>query len=287
MRSRLAVLAWVVVACGGACAERPVARTVDATSVTAPSPVTTTDASVDAAEAAVAPAPLSEAARDAAAIEAARRAYEATNRPSDPFAPPPGLSYMPPLDAELLARVAQLAEHTRVTGPYVGIGAAPSRTWAAWEAVLERAGLDDLLALLAHPSTVVRGYVVDHIVATMPDELPRLYPLLADTAHVVTQNGCTGGGWHFGEMVEHRLCLARESRPGALDLLVRAAADTALPVSVREMALQCAARAGRQEVRGVAMSLRESDDAFVRESVKRALRALDSAARTRRRARGR
>jgi hypothetical protein len=213
---------------------------------------------------------------EAAAREAAyQRTLELMTRPSDPFAPPPGLPYVPPPDAELQARVARLAAHPRVTGSVLGPGDTPSAAWAAWQAVLAQATRQDLFALLAHPSPVVRGYVVRHIVTAMPFELPRLYPLLADTAWLATLEGCfVPGGGRFGEVLLEELCPFGQCRPGALDLLVRAASDTALPLSVRGVAVEWAARAGRHEVRGAAISLHHSDDAEVRARAERALRAL-------------
>ncbi|MDB4994605.1 MAG: hypothetical protein JWM74_2037 [Myxococcaceae bacterium] len=110
-------------------------------------------------------------------------------------------------DAELARRVAVLAaivpcfaidSHGEtanlpcVESEAIGEAGTPSKTFAAARLVVESAGRTQLLALLSHPSALVRAYVARWVAEKLPEDRGRLKPLLADHTRVMTIDGCIG-----------------------------------------------------------------------------------------------
>lgn len=93
-----------------------------------------------------------------------------------------------PFDADL----AVLAAASGVDGPSVGYAGVTTDTWRAFEHLRAVATVEDLRSLLAHPSPVVRTYVLYALADVEPDVTALLFSVLDDRAPVYVQAGCSG-----------------------------------------------------------------------------------------------
>ncbi len=155
-------------------------------------------------------------------------------------------------EPELRARVDALAREHRVDSEGIGEDGAKSRIYALYQRAAEKASASDTRALLAHASPVVRLYFAEHLLATQPDALERLYPLLADGTPIVTQNGCIGAESLVGVEVVHAL----EWKPveGGTAFLVRAAQDATVLPETRAAALRAVVQDGDEQAREIALA---------------------------------
>jgi hypothetical protein len=130
-------------------------------------------------------------------------------------------------DPALLSSVARLASMPGVESAATGYAATPSPAHAAFVEVKTRATPEQALALLAHPSPVVRLYLARHIAREAPEHLASLEPLLDDETPVSVTDGCLRGVAPVAEWVVTALCEA-PTQPGTLPLLQAAARRPAL-----------------------------------------------------------
>jgi len=146
--------------------------------------------------------------------------------PANPSPPPPPVGPAPTFaDPELARRVEQLATFSRIESSHVGAAGAPSPAFAAFEAVRERATEADLVALLRHPSPVVRGYAAKHILREVPGALPAALALVGDATPVGVLEGCMLGDGTVGGVAADALCASR--LPGAIAEVARLAREDA------------------------------------------------------------
>jgi HEAT repeat protein len=181
--------------------------------------------------------------------------------PVFPPAPPPGPTNppapvpAPPLDPaptfrdpELGRRVQVLAGFLRIESSHIGAAGAPSAAFAAFDAVRQLATEEDLVALLRHPSPVVRGYVAQHVARAVPRALPAALALLGDTTPVGQVQGCMISEGTVGGVVSEALCWstlpeakaevarrAREGSPGSVWAI--ACVGSSDPVQAAQLAL--------------------------------------------------
>lgn len=165
--------------------------------------------------------------------------------------PPPALS-----NPELERRVAVLAGFGRIESSHIGAAGAPSQAFAAFVAVREVSTPADLVALLGHPSPVVRGYVARHILGEVPGAIPAALPLLDDRTLVGRMEGCeilddsTVGGvvadaLCFSNLEEARAQVARMARePGPRSIHAISCIGSRSPGEAAQLAL------GRLQVGG-------------------------------------
>ncbi|MBN1771899.1 MAG: hypothetical protein JXB32_11590 [Deltaproteobacteria bacterium] len=97
----------------------------------------------------------------------------------------------------------------------------------------------ELVALLRHPSPVTRAYAARAIVASHPDALAEVYPLLRDRSSVTVVEGCVPRHPSIPALVLREVCDHLPDSPARTSFLAKAAGDTALAPSVREAARTC------------------------------------------------
>ena len=107
--------------------------------------------------------------------------------------------------------VEALARHEAVTSAHIGAAGDPSQSYLAYQRLALGTAEEDLLPLLSHPSSVVRTYIGQHVVAHMPAALESLLPLLRDLAAVSCVWGCTVAESRVADVIAG--CLRYENHP--------------------------------------------------------------------------
>ena len=97
----------------------------------------------------------------------------------------------------------------------------------------------ELVALLRHPSPVTRAYAASAMVASHPDALAEVYPLLRDRSSVRVDEGCVPRYPSISALVLRAVCDDLAESRARTDFLAKAASDTALAPSVRDAARSC------------------------------------------------
>lgn len=169
-------------------------------------------------------------------------------------------------DRELAALIDELAQASRVESAHIGEAGSPSQTHALFRKIANSADSRHAVALLQHQSAVVRGYlvehVIDHVSNELPDALDAVYPLLADATEVEEMSGCCIATMTVAQLTLQAL-RARCDRPAVQAQLLRAAYDASLG-ELRAEALQCIARQRPTEAAAIAQSwLRDGDDGLL------------------------
>lgn len=179
------------------------------------------------------------------------------------YRPPPAAPIDDPEAAALVA-TATARRILFLDGPH-----GPSDGQLAVRALADRMDRDAFLGLLAHPSAVLRALVANHVAFHFPTELDRLYPLLEDDRPLEVVHGCLGS-WRRvgsfatsllgseagllplldGEEDKERLAVGTAAR----SLLMRAARDPGLPLTVRGPVVEALAHA---EAEGAEAVVRE------------------------------
>ena len=109
-----------------------------------------------------------------------------------------------PLHAQTVEALVQaLAKAPSLDDEAIGDGGIQSETWKAFVALRTRASKDELVALLAHGSPIVRGYACRALMDTQPKaDWPNLLAARAsDAATVITFEGCIRGERRLGDVV--------------------------------------------------------------------------------------
>jgi hypothetical protein len=102
---------------------------------------------------------------------------------------------------EIAALVDALAAEHRIESQYVGDRGKKSAVYEKFEALAAKATDDELAALLAHPSPVVRGYVAQRIAERVPAHVSDLAALAEDVTMVDTLGGCMLGARTIRDVV--------------------------------------------------------------------------------------
>jgi HEAT repeat protein len=134
------------------------------------------------------------------------------------------------------AALDELARANTIESEAIGYAGKKSTVYAAYRRLVDAIGREDVLALLKHPSPVVRGYMADEVLEEYPSDVDRLETLLADAAHVGTQMGCVGGGDSVSGYVAQQICFSHN--PSALEVLGRGARRSG-STSARHWAFFC------------------------------------------------
>lgn len=160
----------------------------------------------------------------------------------EPAAPTPSPAKAAP--PELAALVATLVETGEVTSAGVGYSGDESDSYAAYEALADAASLEQLRALLSHPSPIVRAYVGAHLAEHDGASLPQLAVALEDGTSIEAQYGCLGTRATVASHVAREVCYVRdylpEHRSEAVRLLQGAAQDPRSPS--HDVAKRCLSR---------------------------------------------
>lgn len=108
----------------------------------------------------------------------------------------------------------------------------PSKVYAAFKWVVQHFSSKELLALLHHPSAVVRAYAVQHFAAQLPAHSNALLPLLADAKTVLVLPAEFGGRFVIDQFVADQLC-KHASVPAIKQALRRAASRSDVRPPIR------------------------------------------------------
>ena len=141
---------------------------------------------------------------------------------------------------EVRAAVDRLAAYGRIESAQIGEGGDASEVYQAYRELVEVASVEEVEALLRHESGAVRGYMVQHIVATQRESLPAVRPLLRDETAVDGQVGCILGQGTLASRTVEALCGAGDVGD-VLDML-EVAAGEAVPDELGGRAVVCVAR---------------------------------------------
>ncbi len=152
----------------------------------------------------------------------------------------------------------------------IGDGGAASKAFAAARLVAEAGNRAQLLALLAHPSPLVRAYIARWVGENSPDDVSRLVPLLADTTRVMVINGCIGREATIALVVVDALGSA-DGSDEAHALLRTITSDAGMPSEVRARALDALTSPCPIDVRAIALAWLSSKDPRLAAGAVRAL----------------
>jgi hypothetical protein len=138
---------------------------------------------------------------------------------------------------EVAALVDALAAEDTISSAAVGAAGHPSPVYKEFQAIVAKATTAELVALLAHESPVVRGYVGEHIARNVGDHVKDVVALTDDETSVKTIEGCSVSVQSVGEVVRAALCFSPlpEHRAALLAVHARGGPHAA-------EALGCAAR---------------------------------------------
>jgi hypothetical protein len=171
------------------------------------------------------------------------------------------------LSAAKSALVDTLAGFTKIESERVGAGGSLSASHAAYERLVAAITPTEAVALLAHESPVVRGYLAGHVLWKQPADAPQVYPLLFDSAAVGIMQGCMIGDDRIAQHVTGELAQALASAKmntatyrALVALAMRGATDARLTPSVRTLLLGDAARNSAPLAKVEAVRLLSSSD---------------------------
>ncbi|MBI5489421.1 MAG: hypothetical protein HY905_18960 [Deltaproteobacteria bacterium] len=143
-----------------------------------------------------------------------------------------------PVRKEVSIIANALADYGVLEGRGVSIGG-----WSYIFTIYERLAFlgtrGELVALLRHPSPVTRAYAAQAILATHPDALAELYPLLRDRWSVLVVEGCVPWRRSIPALVLREVCDHLPDSPARTSFLAKSAGDTTLAPSVRDAARTC------------------------------------------------
>jgi hypothetical protein len=138
--------------------------------------------------------------------------------------------------AQLATLVDDLVATGEVTSEGVGYAGQKSASYAAYEALVAAASIEELRGLADHPSPIVRAYVNAHLARHDAASLPVVAAALADATTVDAQYGCLGMQSSVAHHVANELCFVRNYSPShgpeAERLLLAAAQDPSSPARV-------------------------------------------------------
>ena len=103
---------------------------------------------------------------------------------------------------ETMSVVTELAHEPRFTSEAVGYGATRSNAYELYSRLIEVAGDDELRALLAHESPVVRLYAFQGLIERGLDAAPLIAALSETESFVDAQFGCMGERMRVGELAK-------------------------------------------------------------------------------------
>ncbi|HNN95583.1 MAG TPA: hypothetical protein PKI03_25065 [Pseudomonadota bacterium] len=142
-------------------------------------------------------------------------------------------------DARPLPRVLERARYLEPEYPGGCVGPSyRSPVYAAFQWVVQHFTKEELLALLQHPSAVVRAYTVQHLATQLPANSQALVPLLADAQTVSALPAERGKDFAIDEFVAEELCKHR-SVPAIERALRRAAGQSSVRPAVRHRIRSC------------------------------------------------
>jgi HEAT repeat protein len=166
-------------------------------------------------------------------------------------------------DPALQVEVDALAAFGRVESAAVGVAGAPSEVWQAHEKLAVKLSREQLTALLAHPSPVVRCYMGRALVARFPDAATALAPLLADQALVERRDGCLSDRSTVAAYTAEVLCRSVVDNPAVQELLL-ATVDEPRAGDVRATLFACVAAVRKEDATAKALALLDGGDAKLR-----------------------
>lgn len=114
----------------------------------------------------------------------------------------------------------------------------PSRVYAAFQWVVHHFTQAEQLALLHHPSAVVRAYAVQHFAAQLPAHSEALLPLLADAQTVPVLPAEFTSGFVIDQFVADQLC-KHTSVPAIKQALRRVASRSDVRPPIRHQIRSC------------------------------------------------
>lgn len=146
---------------------------------------------------------------------------------------PPKPDVAPTVPSSLVADVVASGE---VTSAGVGYAGDKSDSYAAYEALVATASIDDLRRLVHHDSAIVRAYVAAHLARHDPASLPLVAAALRDDSPLDAQYGCLRTATTVASHVANELCFVRnhaETHGGQAERLLSAATqDPSSPAHV-------------------------------------------------------
>lgn len=169
-------------------------------------------------------------------------------------------------DPELSALIDTLASAKRIESEHIGEGGTPSQVYTVYTRLAKALTPQQAVALLRHPSPVVRGYFAMHVIEqlseSLPDALDAVYPLLADDTKVEDMSGCMIARVTVGYVTMMTL-RGQKERPAVQAMLLRAVADPQIG-ALRAEALQAVALQRPSEATTLAQGLlRHADPQLV------------------------